>query len=77
MDSDGIDWDRLDRYVCGVGSLADQATLAAWVDSDPNLQRLADAMRTVGRSRQRPRKVPDAQAALVHVQRRLGMRHRA
>jgi hypothetical protein len=68
---DRIDWDRLDRYVCGVGSPAERAALAAWVCADAKLRQLADAMRTVGRPFHGRPKAPNARVALRAVQRRL------
>lgn len=49
MDYDGIDWERLDRYVTGRGTPEELDALERWVDADPELRALADAMRTAGR----------------------------
>jgi transmembrane sensor len=48
-DYDVIDWDRLDRYVRKLGTFDELADLERWVESDPALKQLADAMRIVGR----------------------------
>jgi transmembrane sensor len=48
-DYDEIDWDRLDRYVRKLGTFDELADLERWVESDPALKQLADAMRIVGR----------------------------
>src|SRR5262245_32421203 len=71
-DQDGIDFDRLDRYVRGVGTPDDRAALEAWVAEHPQRRALADAMRTVGRSRGGPPAQPDAFRALARVRRELG-----
>ena len=43
-----LDWERLDRFVRGEGSLRERAELTCWVNADRSLRALADAMRTVG-----------------------------
>ena len=48
MADDQIDWERLDRFVRGAGTLSERAELTRWVDDDPKRRALADAMRTVG-----------------------------
>lgn len=48
MEHDAIDWERLDRYVTGRGTPEELAALERWVDSDPALRALADAMRSAG-----------------------------
>jgi ferric-dicitrate binding protein FerR (iron transport regulator) len=48
MDDDRIDWERLDRFIRGVGQPAERAALERWVDADPIRRKLADAMRSVG-----------------------------
>lgn len=49
MKDETIDWERLDRYVSGEGTPEERAALERWVDSDPELRALAEAMRVVGR----------------------------
>jgi anti-sigma factor RsiW len=70
MDGDRIDWERLDRFISGEGSPEERAMLERWVNDDPALRALADAMRTVGRSTDAPRW--DAQRALRRVQQQIG-----
>ncbi len=43
-----MDWNRLDRFVRGDGTPEELADLRRWVESDPRLAALTDAMRTVG-----------------------------
>ncbi len=44
-----IDWDRLDRYVTGDGTPEERAALRRWVEADPELEVLAEVMRTAHR----------------------------
>ena len=46
-----IDWERLDRFVCGTGSWTERVSLATWVESNPRIRQLADVMRSVGGAR--------------------------
>src|SRR5689334_13925771 len=48
MDWNSVDWERLDRFVAGEAPPDEMATLAAWVDADPELRALASFMRAVG-----------------------------
>jgi hypothetical protein len=59
-ESDEIDWERLDRFVCGRGTAGEQRCVA-----------LAAAMRTIGRSHARSAFRPEARPALARIQRRL------
>ena len=65
-----IDWERLDRFVCGAGSSRERVSLAIWVESNPRIRQLADVMRSVGGAR--TGSAPDARRALRDVQRRIG-----
>jgi len=65
-----IDWERLDRFVCGAGSSRERVSLATWVASNPRIRHLAEVMRSVGGAR--TRSAPDARRALRDVQRRIG-----
>lgn len=49
MDPHEIDWARLDRYVTRQGTPEELAELERWVNADPELRALAEAMRIVGR----------------------------
>src|SRR5690349_324661 len=50
MDLHGDDtWIRLDRWVRAEGTPEELEALRRWVESDPELQAMAEAMRTVGR----------------------------
>jgi transmembrane sensor len=69
MGDDQIDWERLDRFVRGEGSLADRAALERWVDEDPTRRALADAMRSAGAPRSGDAPRFDAARALRRVQR--------
>jgi hypothetical protein len=64
-----IDWERLDRFVCGAGSSSERVSLAVWVESNPRIRHLADVMRSVGR--ERTGAAPDARRALRSVQRQI------
>ena len=64
-----IDWERLDRFVCGAGSSRERVSLAVWVESNPRIRHLADVMRSVGGARAGA--PPDARRALRSVQRRI------
>src|SRR5262245_41543057 len=68
MSDDQIDWERLDRFVRGAGSLSERAELTRWVDDDPKRRALAEAMRTVGATA--PGRGPrfDAARALTRLQ---------
>jgi transmembrane sensor len=46
MEPNGIDWQRLDRYVAGEGTPQERAALEAWVRSSSKLQAIVDVMRT-------------------------------
>jgi hypothetical protein len=70
-ESDEIDWERLDRFVCGRGTVGEQGGLAEWAGGDPRRVALAAAMRTIGRSHARSAFRPEAQPALARIQRRL------
>ena len=69
---DAIDWERLDRYIRGVGNPDERAALEAWVAADPKRRALAEAMRTVGH-RAGPTRPPDARRALGRLRRDLGL----
>ena len=71
MDHREIDWERLDRHVCGVGTPAERTELARWVTADSALGALADAMRTVGRAGDAPAAQWNARGAWERVQRRI------
>jgi hypothetical protein len=64
-----IDWERLDRFVCGAGSSRERVSLAVWVESNPRIRHLADVMRSVGGARTGA--APDARRALRSVQRQI------
>ena len=64
-----IDWERLDRFVCGAGSSRERVALAVWAESNPRIRHLADVMRSVGGAR--TGSVPDAKRALRDVQQRI------
>jgi transmembrane sensor len=49
MDWNSVDWERLDRFVVGEAPPDEMATLAAWVNADPELRTLASFMRAVGK----------------------------
>jgi anti-sigma factor RsiW len=70
---DDLDWERLDRYVRGVGGPDERAALDVWVNADPARRALAEAMRNVGRLRSSAESRPDARRALARVRRRLGI----
>jgi transmembrane sensor len=70
---DAIDWERLDRYIRGVGNPDERAALEAWVAADPKRRAFADAMRTVGHRRAGSMRPPDARRALGRMRRDLGL----
>ena len=43
------DWERLDRYVAGEGTPEQLEALRRWVEADPELQAIAEALRTAQR----------------------------
>src|SRR5439155_9480118 len=45
-----IDWERLDRYVTGWGTPAELEAVQREIDADPELRRVVEAMRAVGRA---------------------------
>lgn len=44
-----IDWERLERFVARQGTPAELEALDRWVNSDPELVRIVETMRTIGR----------------------------
>jgi len=71
MDWNGIDWDRLDRYVAGRASPDEMAALAAWVNADPELRALAAAMGTAGQPQGAERRPWDVRSAWQRLRRRM------
>ena len=71
-ENDATDFERLDRYVRGVGTPDDRAALEAWVASDPKRRALADAMRAIGGSGSGASAEANAHRALARVGRELG-----
>jgi transmembrane sensor len=71
MDTNDIDWERLDRYVRGDGSPEERAALERWVNAHPERRRLADAMRAAGGPVGLPARQWDAQAAWFRLRRRM------
>jgi hypothetical protein len=70
-DRDEIDWERLDRLVCGDGAPGERQSLATWASADVSRVALVQAMRTIGRPSSDSAFRPDARPALARVQRRL------
>lgn len=73
MDRPDIDWERLDRYISGEGTPEDRESLRQWVESDPELQAVTEAMRTAQRL---PDAVPprwETQTSWRAVAERLGL----
>lgn len=66
----GIDWDRLDRYVCDIGDADERTSLELWIAANPERRELAEAMSIIGGHRATP---ADANVALRLVQQRLGL----
>src|SRR5437762_1322009 len=77
MDPHDIDWERLDRYVRGRGTPEELDTLRRWVESDPELRALAEAMATVGRPPGAATRAWDVRSAWQHLQRRMRRLDRA
>jgi transmembrane sensor len=71
MDIDEMDWGRLDRYVSEQGTPEELAELERWVNADPELRALAEAMRTAGRPTGQEPSDWNVQAAWQRVHRRM------
>lgn len=71
MRHESIDWERLDRYVSGEGTPEERAALERWIESDPELRALAEAMRLVGRPASTAPGEWDARAAWQSMQRKM------
>lgn len=68
-----IDWERLDRYIAAEGTPEELEALRRWVESNPELQVVAEVMRTAQR---RPGAAPaswDPRNSWVAVAERLGL----
>src|SRR5690348_14141904 len=71
MDWNSVDWERLDRFVAGEAPPDEMATLAAWVDADPELRALASFMRAVGTPAGAERRDRDVGSAWQRLHRRM------
>jgi transmembrane sensor len=71
MDRNGIDWERLDRYVAGRASPDEMAALAAWVNADPELRALAAAMSAAARPSGAERPRWDVRSGWARLRRRM------
>jgi transmembrane sensor len=72
MDGNSLDWERLERYVAGAASPDEMATLAAWVNADPDLRALAGALRASALPSGAARGDWDVRSAWQRVRRRMG-----
>jgi len=64
-------WDRLERLVTGRGTPEELAALARWVEETPELQALADGMRTAGQVPGEDAPIWDQEAGWRQVSRRV------
>jgi len=71
MDLSDLDWERLDRYVSRRGTPDELAALGRWVESNPELSALAEAMRTVDQAPGANVREWDQDAAWRRVARRM------
>jgi transmembrane sensor len=71
MDWNTVDWERLDRFVAAQAPPDEMATLAAWVNSDPELRALVSLMRAVGEPADVERRDWDVRSAWQRLHNRM------